>query len=366
MSRSRCQLLAAGLLAQLACQSPSEPAMDAAPAPPASAWPPGRLVRTIAFVSDRDGNAEVYAMTVLGTQQINLSQNPADDLDPSWSPDGTKVVFVRRSATGSEIWLMSSSGTGQVQLSHTFRDSPAYAGAPRWSPDGSRIVFLRSASPNGWGDLYVISAAGGLEKKLTTGKFVVTAAAWSPDGTQLAFVRGYHLYRINADGTGLTALAPASVYVAPRRNPTPCWAPGPLILYTNLYAQYNVEVYAIHPSGGIPIKLTEGHAPALSACWSPDASSMVVSYFFDAQADILVPSPGGPYLGGGWKNLTENPIGFYSEDRGFSPDGSLILFHRNVTEWEYDAAHQVWTMKADGTGQVQLTTAGSNYDPAWR
>ncbi len=56
----------------------------------------GRPIRDIVFVSDRDGNPEIYSMTSIGTQQTNLSQGAAEDFDPSWSPDGRKVVFVRR------------------------------------------------------------------------------------------------------------------------------------------------------------------------------------------------------------------------------------------------------------------------------
>ena len=47
----------------------------------------------IAFMSDRDWNWEIYVMDNHGGNQRNLTNNPADDRDPSWSPDGKRIVF---------------------------------------------------------------------------------------------------------------------------------------------------------------------------------------------------------------------------------------------------------------------------------
>ena len=61
-------------------------------ATPAETAFPGRN-GNITFVSDRDGNREIYSMDADGGNQINLTVNPAADLRPKWSPDGTRIVF---------------------------------------------------------------------------------------------------------------------------------------------------------------------------------------------------------------------------------------------------------------------------------
>ncbi|MEM5796673.1 MAG: hypothetical protein AAGU23_10450, partial [Bacillota bacterium] len=53
----------------------------------------------IAFDSDRDGSREIYSMAPDGSGQVNLTNNPADDFDPVWSPDGTQIAFVSNRET---------------------------------------------------------------------------------------------------------------------------------------------------------------------------------------------------------------------------------------------------------------------------
>src|SRR6185436_11226570 len=58
------------------------------------AWSPDG--RKLAFVSERDGNAEIYVMNADGSAQENLTRQPANDSHPAWSPDGRKIAFVSR------------------------------------------------------------------------------------------------------------------------------------------------------------------------------------------------------------------------------------------------------------------------------
>ncbi|HEX6625989.1 MAG TPA: hypothetical protein VF064_19890, partial [Pyrinomonadaceae bacterium] len=90
----------------------------------------------VAFVSNRDGDDEIFTMNADGSEQTQLTVNAASDTRPDWSPDGTKIVFESSRDGNSEIYVMNADGTGQTRLTtHTASDSQ-----PVWSPDGTRIA----------------------------------------------------------------------------------------------------------------------------------------------------------------------------------------------------------------------------------
>ncbi len=70
----------------------------------------------IAFTSDRDGNNEIYVMKADGSEQTRLTNNPASDLYPAWSPDGTRIAFVSDRDGNYEIYVMKADGNVQTRL----------------------------------------------------------------------------------------------------------------------------------------------------------------------------------------------------------------------------------------------------------
>jgi Tol biopolymer transport system component len=78
------------------------------------AWSPDG--RKIAFVSDRDGNSEIYVMNANGSGQRSLTRNPAYDADPAWSPDGRKIAFVSNRDGNYGVYVMNADGSGQRRL----------------------------------------------------------------------------------------------------------------------------------------------------------------------------------------------------------------------------------------------------------
>ena len=98
----------------------------------------------IAFASDRDGdgNNEIYAANADGTNQTRLADAPGNDANPSWSADGTRIVFqsgrIVNNVVLSEIYVMNADGT---DLTNITNDPSAKDYSPAWSPDGTQIVF---------------------------------------------------------------------------------------------------------------------------------------------------------------------------------------------------------------------------------
>src|SRR2546426_10925576 len=111
-------------------------------------------------------------------------------IDPQLPPDGRRIAFVvtslpeERDEYLSNIWVVDVAG-GEPRR---FTAGPRRDIEPRWSPDGTRLAFLSERAPRDKPQLYVMPADGGEPTKLTALENGVGRVAWSPDGTRLAFV----------------------------------------------------------------------------------------------------------------------------------------------------------------------------------
>jgi hypothetical protein len=137
--------------------------------------------KSIAFVSERDGNREIYVMKADGTQQVNLTHHPSEDWTPAWSPDGTRITFSSYRDGNWEVYVMGSDGSDPVRLT---QNSAADYG-PCWSPDSQQIAFHSNRDGN-W-EIYVTGRDGAGLRRLTEDEATDFAPAWSPDGAMVAF-----------------------------------------------------------------------------------------------------------------------------------------------------------------------------------
>ena len=80
----------------------------------------------LAFVSERDGNSEIYVMNVDGTGLLRLTNDAGRDVDPAWSPDGKRIAFASDRAGSWDIYVMNADGSNLVRRTQTGRsDAPA-------------------------------------------------------------------------------------------------------------------------------------------------------------------------------------------------------------------------------------------------
>jgi Tol biopolymer transport system component len=324
----------------------------------APAWSPDG--RTIVFVSGRNGNAEVYAMDANGGGPRNLTQNPAKDVRPAWSPDGRSIAYVSSRNRQSEIYVMNADGSGKRSLTRYRANDdlpswqPDMLEGPTWSPDGRRIAFLRPATRRykmpgrdvirrGY-HLYVVNADGSGPRNLTrkwTYPREVSQVVWSTDGRTIYFGR----YLVSTDGSGARRLpyiprtavwSPDGRKIAFAAYPDWCFRTRPC--YPSVH-----DIYVMNADGSGRRKLTHNARNNAEPAWSPDGRKIAFRSTRNGNRDIYVMNADGT----GKRNLTRNPARDGSPS--WSPDGRRIAFVS-----DRDGRLEAHVMNADGSGQRSL------------
>jgi Tol biopolymer transport system component len=145
-------------------------------------------------------NFDLYILDPVAFLITQLSDTPASEWVPQWSPDGQKIAFSSDRDGDSEIYVMNKDGSNLVQLTN----NSGYDGHPRWSPDGSMIAFETDRDGGDW-DIFVMNVDGSHPRPVTVNTDSNDwMPFWSPDGKWLVFVSGMdgdnELYIIDING----------------------------------------------------------------------------------------------------------------------------------------------------------------------
>ena len=165
-------------------------------------------VELISYVSNQTGNFDIHIMDTNGKYLNNLTDYPADEFDPTWSPEGRFLGYVSNRDGNAEIYVMDTRTREHQRLTH----APSTDSRPTWSPDGRWIAFV--SDRRGSSDIYKMDANGENIRQLTkTGNN--GSPAWSPDGQWIVFFsksdQRFNLYVMTSEGKGLRLLIPAKL-----------------------------------------------------------------------------------------------------------------------------------------------------------
>jgi Tol biopolymer transport system component len=204
---------------------------------------------------------------------------------PSWSPDGSRIVFQHYTlgvGTGRDLSVIRVDGTGLRRITRALREDIQ----PAWSPDGSRIAFASNRGPGrrfGDWEIHVVRPDGRGVRALTNNGFVDREPAWSPDGSLVAFQSGRaegrlnpELWTMRSDGSEQRRVQPAA---GPSGFPvwseqSPSWSPdGNWLVYVSNESNYPDNIVIVRPDGRDKTDLTPA-TPSfdLQPAWQPVCS----------------------------------------------------------------------------------------------
>jgi dipeptidyl aminopeptidase/acylaminoacyl peptidase len=322
----------------------------------------------LAFVRDGD----IWTMNGDGTNEVNLTDHPAIDEHPDWSPDGTQLAFISNrddvpgNADGNlEIFVMNADGTGVRQVTDTVYPFPGQGGydhyEPDWSPGGTRIAYSWN-SPDGSVEVYTINVDGTDEVPVTDPEDQANkwGPEYSPDGTRLLYTWGFgyltgqDLHTISPDGTGEVNLTPDTINSDELLG---TWSPdGTRIAFVSTrdpgaFGLPNEEIYVMQADGSGVIRVTDDTAFDTEPAWSPDGTTITFSSSRNGAYDLFsIPAPPPP---GAASAMTATPRA--------SGDGAIPL-----TDTPVDEGQPTWRpvrtftllVRRSGPGSVRSNPAG--------
>lgn len=269
--------------------SPVPPTPTPVPAaPPAQgSWDPKGM---IAFERLAEGSEfhDIYLMYHDGSRLENLTNFPADDGAPTWSPDGDFIAFASSRVGDSSlaIFKIDLRSRHVTQLtSGEFKDR-----WPTWSPDGTRIAFMRRLFTNGHanGEIFVMNADGTDQRNITNYEWGDNYPAWSRDGEWIAFTSernwgGRDLWLVRPDGTDARIVRrtdfQAELY--------PTWSPDGQIYHTFSPNKGDGLLFRVRPDGGDATQVFGDSFKRYIASFAPDGQCFVFySYMGEPDKEV--------------------------------------------------------------------------------
>jgi tol-pal system beta propeller repeat protein TolB len=217
----------------------------------ASLSPDGQMIY---FTSRHYGSFDIYSMNIKGKELKKLTHGLGALYAPELSPNGKQIVFTKN---GDGIWVMRADGKNPHRLTNQDDIDPT------WSPDGSMISF--ASSRTGQRQLYIMDADGSNIRQITDLNDMGGRSTWSPDGKFIAFYRGpagdHNVFVVEVATKATTRLTSGG------DNLGPSWSPdGNWIAFTS-FRDGNNEIYIMHPDGTGVTRLTSSNISDWQPRW---------------------------------------------------------------------------------------------------
>lgn len=291
---------------------------------------PSNCALKVAFHDGPDNAREVWIANPDGSGLINVSNSPADDANPTWSADGTRIAFQSKRTGRWDLYIVNVDGSGLFNVTNT----PAIdETAPVWSPDGQRIAFT------GLG--FNVMYANGTGVAPVTTMATSGAYTWSADSTRIVFPQ------VNPNVPDLfvatigTGAQPINVTNSTAAETPAAWTPGPRLAYST------GDLFTSNPDGTARVNLTPG-TPAMEyePRWTTDGQTLVFTSNAETDFEIHRIAAAGGQPTRILDNTLGTAVGAGDWVRDVSKDGQRVLFERRTSF----TASRIGVVAIDGTG----------------
>jgi Tol biopolymer transport system component len=313
----------------------------------------------LGLIAYERGN-DIWVVRADGTGARAITSDRAEDTWPVWSPDGTRLAFMRSPKNRpTEIVVVAIDGRKIRRLATIKRGIN-----PTWSPDGRQIAFEQERGETNAAIEIAETSSGRVQRTLSSGD-AVYEPAWSPDGSWIAFVRSGDLVVVHPDGSSLHALVRGRAGFGLSDL---AWSPdGDRIAFVAQNGEEPGEVDSVTLDGErVRLAPTKGHLSQFTETpsWSPDGDNVLFTtwYAWELGSDFAIMKARA--YGGGADTLVDQ--GGYDAWPTWAQDGSWIAF---VSARDTEADGQdLYVMRANGKDvrRLTFTAAITENDPAWQ
>lgn len=302
---------------------------------------------SIVFVSDRDGDNDIYLMDSDGGNVTRLTENNDDDSSPRWSHDKNRILFLSRIIPNTHLFVMNPDGSALMNL------TPDLFGISQceWSPTTQQIACLSVQEEWSGNDLILIDPDNQNVSTAYTGEANIFDLAWSPDGEKIAMALaetdGLMIYSLHVDSIQEYILGDGfSQQVAWSNNGNRlAYSFGPAI--QGDFA----TIYTVKADGSNPKRWVEIGGPEWVQSFSPTDEYVLVEsardglfeiFLFDLETKELIQLTDDELEDTRSISVNYSPV--------YSEDGSKIVFVSLR-----DGNSEIYVMDADGSNQTNLT-----------
>ncbi|HUE90033.1 MAG TPA: hypothetical protein VMO26_28465, partial [Vicinamibacterales bacterium] len=328
--------------------------------------PDGALV---AYASDAAGasNFDIWLQAAAGGDPLQITSDGADEVEPSFSPDGSRIVFSRRD---KGLYTVGPMGGEPKQIL-----SEPWPRTPRFSPDGRWIAYwtgfpasvIAGGIPGAVGSIAIVSAEGGAPREIATGLASARYPLWTPDGERILFLgeenadeKRFDWYLVRIDGSGLvkTGAIPA-IHAAGLRAGPPipaAWSGDGVLFATNEADNSNVWRIPVVPDTGRLAGAAEPLTSGTAVERSPSVSVTGRIVFASTVANVDVWRVPVDERTGTAAGALERVTDSAASDRlrSVSVDGRTLVFISDRT-----GRDEVWSKDLETKIERQVTERGA-------
>lgn len=312
--------------------------------------------KKIVFQAYWDGNWHIYTVNTDGSGLKQMTSGAFDHREPHWSPDGTTLAFSSDRNGSYDIWTLQIVTEQLLPLT----SADGNESGPNWSPDGKVLAYVSEADGNY--QLVKQTIASSENTSLYTAKGKLTGASWSPDGNRLLVNEHKDvmadLLQVNANGEEVTKISEDGEDVFPFRH---SWTSDGSLIYTASGKMHQLNEAGEKETIPFSVKVELDRTPyerkqrdfdsmdpqiakgIISPTLSPDGQSIL----FVALQDLWIKT------GDSLQQITDDaavqilPI--------WSPDGGQIAYSSDK-----EGSFGIWTMNADGSNPTNVLKTGSS------